>query len=175
MLPAAPPIPTKSKCLIIEEGGANQKGREGAGEIVTLILKKYTHVCLSVGSATTFIGVRNALPDAQKMLGFVPMKSGKYLQEYVAQQLQPEKSLNFQLLDHWHFGGFAKHDDELLAFMNSFYEMNNIPLDFVYTAKMMYGLRQLILSDYFSSDANLLCIHSGGLQGNDSIKDHLLF
>ena len=103
------------------------------------------------------------------------MKSGKYLQEYVAQQLQPEKSLNFQLFDHWHFGGFAKHDDELLAFMNSFYEMNNIPLDFVYTAKMMYGLRQLILSDYFSSDANLLCIHSGGLQGNDSIKDHLLF
>jgi 1-aminocyclopropane-1-carboxylate deaminase len=50
--------------------------------------------------------------------------------------------------------------------MNKFYHEFAIPLDFVYTAKMMFGIFELIKKNYFSAGSKILCIHTGGLQGN---------
>ena len=62
---------------------------------------------------------------------------------------------------------------ELIRFMNDFYKVNNIPLDMVYTSKMMYGLRAQLEDNQFNSCDRILCIHSGGLQGNVSVRDYL--
>jgi 1-aminocyclopropane-1-carboxylate deaminase len=69
----------------------------------------------------------------------------------------------------YHFGGYAKKTNELISFMKSFYEENKIELDFVYTAKMMFGVKDLIQKKYFSAGSKILCIHTGGLQGNSSL------
>jgi 1-aminocyclopropane-1-carboxylate deaminase len=53
--------------------------------------------------------------------------------------------------------------------MRDFYEKNKIVLDFVYTAKMMFGINDLIKKEYFSSGSRILAIHTGGLQGNKSL------
>jgi 1-aminocyclopropane-1-carboxylate deaminase len=156
---------------IIPEGGANQKGREGAEEIAELIPQIYTHVCLSLGTGTTFVGVRNRLPDTQMLLGFVPMKKGEYLADEIKPYIKENKS--WQVFARWHLGGFGKWNDKLLGFMNNFHHFNNIPLDVVYTGKMMYGLEELLREHFFSRDAKILCIHTGGLQGNASVQDML--
>lgn len=161
--------------FIIPEGGANEWGRAGAGLINRFIKDSYTHVAVSVGSGTTLIGIRNKTNEKQQILGFAPMKQGLYLKEYINEHVQPGKNRNWQLFDDWHLGGFGKWNDELLRFMNDFYSTNNIPLDIVYTSKMMYGIQQMLLSGFFNETDKVLCIHSGGLQGNVSVKDKLVY
>lgn len=160
---------------IIPEGGSNDWGRIGSEDIASLIPSDYTYVCTSIGSGTTFVGVRNALMPSQYVLGFVPMKNGTYLKDEIGSHLKEYQNKNWQLFDNWHFGGFGKWKDELIEFMNNFYSVNDIPLDIVYTSKMMYGVRDLMQSEYFSKDARILCIHSGGLQGNVSVQDMLVY
>ena len=82
---------------------------------------------------------------------------------------------NWQLIDDWHFGGFGKWNDELLRFMNDFYRTNNIPLDIVYTSKMMYGIGELLKRGECAPGARILCIHTGGLQGNSSVQGELCY
>lgn len=161
--------------FIIPEGGANEWGREGAEEIAAFIPPAYTHVCVSVGTGTTFKGLRNGLADEQQLLGFVPMKQGVYLKEEIEGHIHPAKNKNWQLFDKWHFGGFGKWNDELLAFMNDCYNTNNLPLDIVYTSKMMYGVHEMITENYFPVSARILCIHTGGLQGNASVQERLSY
>ncbi|KAA5536957.1 pyridoxal-phosphate dependent enzyme [Taibaiella lutea] len=158
--------------FIIPEGGDNEKGRKGTAEITALIPDTFTHIVLPVGTGATFSGIRNALPGTVEMLGFTAMKGGGYLEEAIKKSL---KSLlpNWDLITDYHFGGFAKYNQSLIDFMNAFYEKFRIPLDMVYTSKMMYGIFDLIKSEKFPEGSKILCIHTGGLQGNHSIK-HLL-
>ncbi len=54
--------------------------------------------------------------------------------------------------------------------MNAFYKDHQIPLDFVYTGKMMFGVMEKISLQYFPKGSNILCLHTGGLQGNKSLQ-----
>jgi len=109
------------------------------------------------------------------MIGFVPMKNGIYMHNEIAQYISAEKNSNWQLFDRWHFGGFGKWNDELLSFMNEFYKTNQVPLDIVYTGKMMYGMQTLLREDFFPPASRILCIHTGGLQGNNSVSGQLVY
>jgi len=163
------------QAFIIAEGGANDLGREGAGAIASFVPDSYTHICVSLGSGTTFIGLGNALPPSQALIGFAPMKGGSYLQDETAKYINVLPGAVRTIFDRWHFGGFGKCDQQLIDFMNRFYVANDIPLDLVYTAKMMYGVQDLIAAGYFPPFANILCIHTGGLQGNTSISGLLSY
>jgi 1-aminocyclopropane-1-carboxylate deaminase len=159
--------------FMIPEGGANEWGRTGAGLLSRFVHKDYTHVALSVGSGTTMIGLRNKTDSAQQILGFAPMKEGAYLKKYITGHLDEGKDSNWQLFDNWHFGGFGKWNNGLIGFMNDFYLQNKIPLDIVYTSKMMFGIREMLAGDRFAPTDKILCIHTGGLQGNASVKEQL--
>lgn len=161
--------------MIIPEGGANEWGRAGAGLLSRFVKEDYTHVIVSVGTGTTLIGLRNKISEQQQILGFVPMKNGAYLKDNISSHLASGKDKNWQLFDDWHLGGFGKWNNELLGFMNDFYRENNIPLDIVYTSKMMFGIRELLANNSFSSCDKLLCVHTGGLQGNVSVQDELIY
>lgn len=156
--------------FIVPEGGNNELGIKGTKEIGAFIPEDYTHVVVSVGSGSTIAGLRQALQKEKVVVGFIPMKQGKYLQE------EPHlKSLDITLIDDFHFGGFGKYQPELIDFINRFYANNHLPLDIVYTGKMMFGVQQLIRQNYFPEGAKILCIHTGGLQGNVSVAELLDF
>ncbi len=160
---------------IIPEGGANEYGRIGCEEIASFIDNKYTHICLAVGTGTSFCGVANALPADTNVYGYAPMKGGDYLNEIIDIYLEADKRANKKIYADWHFGGFGKRTDELIGFMNEFYRMNEIPLDMVYTGKMMAGIQQQLQQQVFPADARILCIHTGGLQGNASVQQSLIY
>ncbi|WP_276134241.1 1-aminocyclopropane-1-carboxylate deaminase/D-cysteine desulfhydrase [Polluticoccus soli] len=161
------------KVFVVPEGGANDWGREGAAEIAGFIPSGYTHVCVSVGTGTTLEGIRKALSTEVEVFGYVPMKGGTYLTDEISKHVP--SNANWLLFDEWHFGGFGKRTDGLISFMNEFYSINHIPLDMVYTAKMMYGVQAQMKAGVFPPDASILCIHTGGLQGNSSIAERLVY
>jgi 1-aminocyclopropane-1-carboxylate deaminase len=157
---------TYDHSFIIPEGGANEAGRKGAGEIAALIPRIYTHVCVSAGTGTTLAGLRNALPAAQFVVGFAPMKGGSYLQQELMDVIDPGKHKLFSVTGKYHFGGFGKTDETLLQFMHWFEKTYGFALDRVYTGKMMYGIREMLEQQAFGTHAKVLCIHTGGVQGN---------
>src|SRR5690606_7435618 len=105
----------------------------------------------------------------QEAIGFAAIKQGEYLKETIKQHCD---NRNWMLETEYHFGGFGKHKPELISFMNNFRRQQGIPLDFVYTAKMMYGLLRCI-EKYDWQDKKIVALHTGGLQGNRSIQ-HLV-
>lgn len=150
---------------IIPEGGDNELGRTGAMDIAAFIPATATHVCLPVGTGTTFAGLRNALPATMNITGFPALQDAS-LAAHIAEHTTPGHSVNWQLEPHFHFGGFARITPELVRFIRSFYAATTIPLDIVYTGKMMFGVAQLIREGIFPEQAHIVCIHTGGLQGN---------
>ena len=62
---------------------------------------------------------------------------------------------------------------ELIQFINEFYTAQDIPLDAIYTGKMMLGIMDLIKQDYFPKGSAILAIHTGGLQGNKGMNERL--
>jgi 1-aminocyclopropane-1-carboxylate deaminase len=160
---------------IIPEGGANERGRAGAGLLTRYITADYTHIALCVGTGTTLAGIRNALSTSQTIIGFVPMKQSDEQHQYISENLSENRNHDWTLINDTYFGGFGKWNDSLLQFMNEFHDDNKIPLDIIYTSKMMYNLQQMLADNYFSSCDKILCIHSGGLQGNASVRDSLRY
>ncbi|RYZ54537.1 MAG: pyridoxal-phosphate dependent enzyme [Sphingobacteriales bacterium] len=160
---------------VVPEGGANEWGRCGAGEIAQLVPANYPHVCLSVGTGTTFCGIRNALSPTQFVHGFVPMKGGAYLRTAVSSCTDGVDPSTWDLTDRFHFGGFGRTTLQLITFMNEIYERYRLPLDIIYTAKMLAGIKQLAAEGSFDQTPRVLCIHTGGLQGNASVADQLCF
>jgi 1-aminocyclopropane-1-carboxylate deaminase/D-cysteine desulfhydrase-like pyridoxal-dependent ACC family enzyme len=58
--------------------------------------------------------------------------------------------------------------------MNKFYKEFHIPTDFVYTGKMMFGTIDLIKKNHFPPGSRIICLHTGGLQGNLSLPNNSL-
>lgn len=156
---------------IIPEGGAGLLGIRGSEDILrTTDTSTYTHILCAIGTATMFLGLVRASLPGQTIIGVPVLKGVDPLTHAEPPILTAEQSERARLLHGYHFGGYARHPQKLLSFMNEFYRETGIPSDIVYTGKLFYALRDGILNDHFPRSARLLVIHSGGLQGNLSLK-----
>ncbi|MFC4722306.1 1-aminocyclopropane-1-carboxylate deaminase/D-cysteine desulfhydrase [Geojedonia litorea] len=151
---------------ILPEGGTNTLAVEGCEGILTDEDKDFDYVCCPVGTGGTISGVINCSKPSQQVLGFPALK-GSFLKEDISKFANKE---NWKLILDYHFGGYAKINTSLISFINQFKKEQNIPLDPVYTGKMMYGIFDLIEKGYFSQNAKILAIHTGGLQGIDGMN-----
>ncbi|MGB1307732.1 MAG: 1-aminocyclopropane-1-carboxylate deaminase/D-cysteine desulfhydrase [Oceanihabitans sp.] len=145
----------------IPEGGTNTLAVKGCEEILNTEDAIYDYICCPIGTGGTISGIINASYKYQKILGFPALK-GSFLKEEISKFA---KKTNWELITDFHFGGYAKVNAELIQFINQFKKNTSIPLDPVYTGKMMFGLYQLIASGYFPKHSKILAIHTGGLQG----------
>ena len=153
---------------LIPEGGFDRKGMHGAELISGLYdKKKYSHICCPVGTATTLAGLVNSSTDYQQITGFSALKDIDDFPQRM--RLQGVVKNNYSLVTEYHFGGYAKKNNKLILFMNNFYKEFGIPTDFVYTGKMMFGVFDAIKNNFFPGNSTILCIHTGGLQGNISL------
>jgi 1-aminocyclopropane-1-carboxylate deaminase len=112
--------------------------------------------------------VNAALPD-QQVVGISVLKNNKGLDQQV-KVLVKTASVHYSLFHDYHFGGYAKYTQDLIRFMNEFYETTGVASDFVYTGKLFYGVTDLIRENRFPPGGKILIVHSGGLQGNVSLK-----
>lgn len=161
--------------ILIPEGGFSEEGVRGAEMISNFYKEKaFTHICCAVGTATTLAGLIRKSNTDQQIIGFSALKNLTDFEERIKFLLNNSSYKNLVLINDYHFGGYAKNNKELFAFMNEFYKTFKIPTDFVYTAKMMYGVLDMIKKNYFKPNSKILCIHTGGLQGNLSLPEKTL-
>jgi 1-aminocyclopropane-1-carboxylate deaminase len=165
----------RNNLYIIAEGGYGKKGSEGAMQILASVdTSSYTHILAACGTGTMLSGLVNAALPHQQVMGVSVLKNHTGLEEDVRQLLHHAQSASFQLLHDYHFGGYAKSTPALFAFMNGLYASGNVATDFVYTGKLFYAAYDLLKKGFFADEARLLLIHSGGLQGNRSLKQGTL-
>jgi len=160
----------------IEEGGYGALGTKGITELFSsLPLTQYDYILCAVGTGTMMAGLINGAQMHQKIVGIPVLKNeGSIASEIRALLIDPSKE--FTLLHQFHQGGYAKTTPAQIDWMNQFWNLTQIPTDIVYTGKLIYAFHQLLQSNYFIKDTKILMVHSGGLQGNQSLaKDVLIY
>lgn len=157
-------------CLVVPEGGYHPMGAAGASLIMEkLAVYHATHICMAVGTASTLAGILRANNNAARVIAIPVLKNLYDIDERLKYLGCSHLQTQPVILDGYHFGGYAKKTPELLQCMNDIYTEHNIPTDFVYTGKMMYAILDKIKNDYFEAGSRILCLHTGGLQGNSSL------
>ena len=154
---------------LIPEGGTNDLAIKGCEEIITNDEFQYDYICSSVGTAGTITGIINASLSHQKIIGFPALK-GSFISKEISNFAN---KMNWEIESDYHFGGYGKISDALIRFINEFFLKYNIPLDPIYTGKMMYGIFDLIDKNYFPKNSKVLAIHTGGLQGINGMNELL--
>lgn len=155
---------------LVPEGGTNELAVRGCEEILTPEDAEFNYVCCAVGTGGTISGISNSALPNQKVLGFPALK-GDFLKDEIRIFA---KNQNWELITDYHFGGYGKVNLELIAFINQFFDENQIPLDPIYTGKMVFGVIDLIRKDYFPENSEILLIHTGGLQGIQGMNMKLM-
>jgi len=147
---------------LIPEGGTNELAIKGCQEILTNEDAFFDYICVAVGTGGTISGLITSAKEHQKVIGFPALK-GDFLQDEI--ETLVDETNNWKLIHEYHFGGYAKYNEALVSFINQFYSATKIPLDPIYTGKMVFGIVDLIKKNYFSENSKILIIHTGGLQG----------
>lgn len=146
---------------LLPEGGTNALAVKGCAEILTDADAQFDYICSAVGTGGTVAGLINAAQPHQTVLGFPALK-GDFLSEEICTFVHND---GWKLVTDYHFGGYAKVDQQLIEFINLFRRETGIPLDPIYTGKMLFGIFDLIKQDVFEPGTQILAIHTGGLQG----------
>lgn len=146
---------------LLPEGGTNLLAVKGCQEILTTDDAQFDFICCAVGTGGTISGIINSSLQHQKVLGFPALK-GDFLKNEICTFVE---SKNWELITNYHFDGYGKINTVLVNFINDFYVKTKIPLDPIYTGKMVFGVLDLIRKNYFPAKSKILVVHTGGLQG----------
>ena len=156
---------------LVPEGGTNEFAVKGCEEILNDEDVKFDIVCSAIGTGGTISGIINSIQSHQQVIGFPALK-GDFLKHEIQKYVLQNK--NWSINSDYHFGGYAKVSEELITFINKFKIETEIPLDPVYTGKMLIGLVDLIKKQTFKAGTKILAIHTGGLQGIEGMNTVLL-
>ena len=148
----------------LPEGGANIPALQGIAELVEEIDIEYDSLCVACGTGATLAGLIKAVPRQKSVLGFATLKNAQFLQTDIQSWLNQDYD-NWELFRDYHGGGFAAANRSLLDFIEHFEQKHSIPLEPVYTGKMLFGIYDLIRKGYFKPGQRIIALHTGGLQG----------
>ncbi|WP_178860872.1 1-aminocyclopropane-1-carboxylate deaminase/D-cysteine desulfhydrase [Thiomicrorhabdus cannonii] len=158
---------------ILPEGGSNELALQGVGELMAEIetqLPSWTHLYCALGTGGTFSGlVKHAQPAAgaeRHIYGVAVLGGAAYLLPQIHEWIGPEASVQWQLLEDYHAGGYGKLPAALQQFKQEMEARWQIPLDPVYNTKMLYAFFSELQTGRLPAGAEVILLHSGGLQGN---------
>ncbi len=162
-------------CYVLPEGGNTPEAVVSCAHISREILTQLAPIesnikrycCVPAGTGCTAAGVIAGFKDTKMEVLVFPV-SNHGLNKEAIQQLLPdfESDLpDFRLVEAYVFGGFAKLHSPVMEFARSFLQQTNIRLDPIYTAKMCFGVFDLLAKDAFEPDSTVIMLHTGGMQG----------
>jgi 1-aminocyclopropane-1-carboxylate deaminase len=154
---------------LIPEGGTNNLAVQGCEEFARNELQSiaFDHLLLPVGTGGTIAGLICGLRGKKVISGITILKNGEFLEEEIKNLILNYSRLpygNWSLLTSYHQGGYAKLTKELLDFVSAMKEKHNLPLDTVYTGKLMWAVMRELEQGRFRRGTTVLALHTGGLQ-----------
>ncbi len=150
--------------FLIPEGGSNQLAVKGCSEIPGRFQIDYDYVFCACGTGGTVAGIIDGSPKHSKVFGVAVLKNASFLLKDISKFSNTKKS-DWNILFDYHFGGYAKFNKELMRFIKSFEQKFNIPLEPIYTGKMLFAIYDLAKKNFFPEGSTIVAYHSGGLQG----------
>ncbi len=164
--------------FIIPEGGTNEYALSGVAEVITeLNLQgEFDTLMVPVGSAGTLSGLISADENQHNILGVAVLKDSNYLLENINRLLGSSAARfdKWQLLEEFHRGGYAKFTSDDLEQLRHFISTTGIPLEPVYSGKMVLALLDLASKGYFDKHHKILLLHTGGIQGLGGLAERNL-
>ncbi|MEL0647316.1 pyridoxal-phosphate dependent enzyme [Pseudoalteromonas agarivorans] len=156
--------------FILPEGGTNEHALLGCKELVHT-LPEHDYLVCPTGSGGTLAGLIEGSEQSTQVLGIAVLKQAQYLIDDIKKLSNKAKNQNnWQLLTDHHDGGYGKFSSALWTFCQNMKHTYNLPLEPIYSGKMMYALWQLIEQDYFTPGSKIIAVHTGGLQGLNGLK-----
>lgn len=149
---------------LIPEGGSNNLAVKGCSEIPSRIEVNYDFLICACGTGGTIAGIINGADEKRKIIGVAVLKNASFLINDIRKLSDTDKS-NWKILLDYHFGGYAKFNTELINFIKTFTNKFNIPLEPIYTGKMLFAVYDLAKKNFFPEGSTIVVYHSGGLQG----------
>lgn len=149
---------------LLPEGGSNELAARSCADIPAEIEMDFDVICCACGTGGTLAGMAAGLRDGQRAVGFSALKGGGFLEHDVADlQVRAFGSRrgDWRIETGYHFGGYARKNAELDAFVADFYERHGIALDWVYVAKMMYGIYSLVRAGAFEPGSRVVAVITG--------------
>lgn len=165
---------------LVPEGGSNAFAVRGCEQIISELEQEFDYVACACGTGGTLSGLVVGLLRQQKstkVLGVPVLKGAAFLHQDIAGLLADYQQVynidydlpkaaaeRFELLLDYHFGGYAKRNNTLDEFMAWFEAKYHVPIEFVYTGKILFGIYDLIRKKYFKKGQKVVIIHTGGLR-----------
>jgi len=159
---------------LVPEGGTNELAVRGCSEIISKINIDFDYVCCPCGTGGTLAGLISGLSGNRYALGFAVLKGASFLKDNVQSLLQNSNNNSLQNWDinlDYHFGGYARINSVLLDFVKRFTSSIKIPIEPIYTGKMLFGIYDLAVKGYFTEGSRIIAVHTGGLQGLKGLAD----
>lgn len=158
---------------LIPEGGTNTLAIKGVAEFAQQLRHEaaFDYVCLPVGTGGTIAGLIAGMNAQTQVVGISVLKNSEFLADEIKNHL---KNFSDRVYGNWHIetsyhhGGYAKTNAQLFAFMDEMKINHNLPLDPVYTAKLMWAVQDMLAKGKFKRGSTVLVLHTGGLQGLQS-------
>lgn len=159
---------------LIPEGGTNSLALKGCAEFAKDHLAKldFDYLVLPVGTGGTMAGLISGFQGTKKITGIPVLKNSDFLHQDISALVKNFTGNvygNWTLMTSYHHGGYARITNELSAFIVMMRTVHNLPFDPVYTGKMMWAIIEEIKKGTFERGSKILAIHTGGLQGVNSI------
>jgi 1-aminocyclopropane-1-carboxylate deaminase len=153
----------------LPEGGTNDLAVRGCAEFGrSLSAVEFDYLCLPVGTGGTMAGITGGLNDQKEVIGISVLKNGDFLRKEVGTLIEnnfKEIYGKWTLLTSYHHGGYARVTKELVGFIKNMKEKHDLPLDPVYTGKLLWAVMEEVKKGMFRRGSTILALHTGGLQG----------
>ncbi|MGW6196795.1 1-aminocyclopropane-1-carboxylate deaminase/D-cysteine desulfhydrase [Kribbella sp. NPDC055110] len=149
---------------LIPEGGSNADAVRGCAELPAELEASVDVVVCAVGTGGTLAGVAAGLRPDQLVIGVPVLKGGAFLEDDIGrlqEQVYGARTGSWRLECDYHFGGYAKRTPELDEFIDDFEARHGLRLDWVYEAKMMYALFDLVSLGAFPRGTTIAALISG--------------
>ena len=159
--------------MIIPEGGNSIDALKGVTEILSEVTDNFDAIYLAVGTGATLAGLAMGLADntMTKLVGVAALKAGDSLEKNVERLLPGRLKFNNWCIEkEFHFGGFARINQQLIDFINQIHQQTGLVTEPVYTAKALFALYQHIKMGRYPPGSHIMFIHTGGLQGLRGFK-----
>jgi 1-aminocyclopropane-1-carboxylate deaminase len=153
---------------LLPEGGTNELAIKGCSEIISKIDIDFDYICCPCGTSGTLAGLISGLKGNKFALGFAVLKGASFLKDNVNSLLKNFNESSFPNWDvnlDYHFGGYARTNSILLDFVIRFTSITKIPIEPIYTGKMLFGIYDLAEKGFFEEGIQIIAVHTGGLQG----------
>lgn len=168
--------------LPVGEGGGGLPGVRGCVPMLAMIREQlagigwsdYQQLWVACGTGTTLAGLVLGEEGAHPVVGTLAVPPGHGVEVQVPALLEEAgvEISGYRLIDASR-GGFGRIDPELARFILDAEAECGVPLEPLYTGKLLLALRDEVVAGRIERGSRIVAVHTGGLQGRRAMQERV--